>query len=77
MSEQDFLLGDLVYYIGPPIVGPLTWETIIENDNGIVSRDDLAIVIDIDYFLRIADLFFQRHERQIHRISFKHLKLVE
>lgn len=77
MSQQDFLLGDLVYYIGPPILNPLAWESIIENDNGIVSRNDLAIVIDIDYFLRIADLFFQRQERQIDRISFKHLKLVE
>lgn len=77
MSEQDFLLGDLVYYIGPPIVSPLAWETIIENDNGIVSRNDIAVVIDVDCFLKIADLFFQRQERQISRISFKYLKLVE
>jgi len=77
MSEKDFLLGDLVYYIGPPIVNPLSWQNIIENDNGIVSRNDLAIIIDIDCFLKIADLFFQKQERQIDRVSFKHLKLVE
>ena len=77
MSQHEFLLGDLVYYIGPPIVSPLAWESIIENDNGIISRNDIAIVIDIDSFLKIADLFFQRQKRQIDRISFKHLKLVD
>ena len=77
MSQNEILLGDLVYYIGPPIVSPLSWESIIENDNGVVSRDDIAVVIDVDYFLRIADLFFQRNKTQIERVSFKHLKLVE
>ena len=77
MEEKQILLGDLVYYIGPPIVSPLTWESIIENDNGIISRDDIAIVIDVDCFLNIASLFFQKNKTQIERISFKHLKLVE
>ena len=77
MDEKQILLGDLVYYIGPPIVGPLSWESIIENDNGIISRDDVAVVIDADYFLKIAVLFFQRNKRQIERVSFKYLKLVE
>ena len=77
MSEQQILLGDLVYYIGPPILNPLAWESIVENDNGIISRHDLAVVIDVDTFLKIADLFFQRQEREIKRISFKHLKLVD
>lgn len=78
MNEpQQFLLGDLVYYIGPPLVGPLSWESIVENDNGIVNRNDIAIIIDADYFLKIADLFFQRNKRQVERVSFKHLKLVE
>ena len=77
MEQRQILLGDLVYYIGPPIVSPLTWESIIENDNGIISRDDIAIVIDTDHFLNVADLFFQRNRTQIERISFKYLKLVE
>ena len=78
MSEtQNFLLGDLVYYIGPPLVGPLSWESIIENDNGIVNRNDIAIIIDANYFLKVADLFFQRNRREVERVSFKYLKLVE
>lgn len=74
-TEHIILLGDLVYYIGPPIVTPLSWKYIVENDNGIVSRNDLAIVTEIDSFLRIADLFFQRQEINIERVSFKYLKI--
>ena len=77
MSEKKILLGDLVYYIGPPIVGPLTWESIIDNDNGIVSRNDLAIVIETNDFLSIADLFFQTKHVKVHRISYKYLKVVD
>lgn len=75
-TEHIILLGDLVYYIGPPILNPLIWQNIVENDNGIISRNDLAIVIEIDSFLRIADLFFQKQEIKIERVSFKHLKTV-
>ena len=75
-TEHIILLGDLVYYIGPPILNPLLWENIVENDNGIISRNDLAIVTEIDSFLRIADVFFQRQEIKIERISFKHLKTI-
>ena len=75
-KEHVILLGDLVYYIGPPILNPLIWENIVENDNGIISRNDLAIVIEIDSFLRIADLFFQRQELKIERIAFKHIKCI-
>ena len=74
-TEHIILLGDLVYYIGPPIVNPLSWKYIVENDNGIISRNDLAIVTEIDSFLRIADLFFQRQEINIERVSFKYLKI--
>lgn len=77
MSEKKILLGDLVYYTGPPIVGPLTWESIIDNDNGIVSTDDLAVVIKLNDFLSIADLFFQRKFVKVHRISYKHIKVVD
>lgn len=75
-TEHIILLGDLVYYIGPPILNPLIWQNIVENDNGIISRNDLAIVVEIDSFLRIADLFFQKQEIKIERVSFKHLKTV-
>lgn len=76
-TPKNILLGDLVYYIGPPIVSPLTWKYIVENDNGIISRNDLAVVIDVDTFLKIADLFFQRQELEIKRISFKYIELVD
>lgn len=77
MEQKKILLGDLVYYIGPPIVNPLCWDYIVENDNGIVSRNDLAIVVDVDSFLKIANLFFQKQEIEIKRVSFKYLKLAE
>lgn len=76
MNKQHIILiGDLVYYIGPPIVTPLIWSSIVENDNGIVSKKDLGIVIDADGFLQIADVFFQKSELTIKRISFKKLKI--
>lgn len=73
--EIYFMKGDLVYYIGPPIVAPLKWDLIISNNNGILSEDDLGIVIDTDQFLKIADVFFQTNEILIKRLSFKKLKL--
>lgn len=76
-KEVIILLGDLVYYIGPPIVNPPIWSSIIENDNGIISRNDIGIIIDTDGFLRIADVFFQRQKITIKRISHKQLKIVQ
>lgn len=76
-KETIILIGDLVYYIGPPIVNPPLWKNIVENDNGIINKDDLGIVIDSDMFLRIADVFFQRTEITIKRISFKKLQLLK
>jgi len=72
-----FLIGDLVYYIGPPIVNPMQWEKIIENDNGIINRHDLGIVTDTDTFLKIADVFFHTQSTTIERISFRYLKIAE
>lgn len=71
------LLGDLVYYIGPPIVNPPIWSSIVENNNGIISTDDIGIVIDTDSFLKIADVFFQRQNITIKRISHKQLKIID
>lgn len=76
-SSIVILVGDLVYYAGPPILNPLRWDCIIENDNGIISRTDLGVVIDTDSFLRIADVFFQKQNITIERLSFKQLILAE
>lgn len=76
-SITTFLIGDLVYYIGPPIVNPMRWEQIIENDNGIINRHDLGIVTDTDSFLKIADVFFHNQSTTIERISFRYLKIAE
>lgn len=75
-SKSIILLGDLVYYIGPPITSPLMWNLIVDNDNGIISHDDFGIVIDCDSFLKIADVFFQKNDITIERISFKYLKVI-
>lgn len=74
---QQICLGDLVYYIGPPILSPLKWELIIENDNGILNTQDIGVVIKCDSFLRIANIFFQKNELTLERISFKQLKVIE
>lgn len=71
----NLCLGDLVYYIGPPIVSPLKWEYIVQNDNGIISKNDLGIIVDLDSFLKIADVFFQKQNFTIERISFRKLQL--
>jgi hypothetical protein len=78
MSTEILILkGDLVYYIGPPILNPLEWSYIVQNDNGIISSEDLGVVIQSDSFLRIANVFFQKNEITINRISFKRLKLAD
>lgn len=76
-KEVIFLIGDLVYYIGPPIVSPLIWNYIVENDNGVISKNDLGIITDTDSFLRIANVFFQRQEITIERISFNQLIIAQ
>ena len=76
-KETIILIGDLVFYTGPPIVNPLLWTNIVESDNGIINKDDLGIVIDTDIFLKIADVFFQRNEITIKRITFRKLELVK
>lgn len=75
--EVIILIGDLVYYIGPPIVNPPLWKNIVENDNGIINSDDIGIVVSADSFLKIADVFFQRTEITIKRISFRKLELLK
>lgn len=72
-----FSLGDLVYYIGPPILSPLRWDLIVENNNGIINTDDIGIIIKINSFLRIADVFFHHNEIIIERLTFSRLKSVE
>lgn len=76
-KKTNIVVGDLVYYIGPPITNPLSWKHIVENDNGIISLDDIGIVVTADCFLRIADVFFQKQNVTIKRISFIKLIIAE
>jgi hypothetical protein len=76
-TEHIILLGDLVYYVGPPVLNPLRWSYIVENNNGIISTSDLGVVIETDSFLRIANIFFQRQEITLERVSFKQLRIAE
>ena len=75
-QEISFDLGDLVYYVGPPIVNPINWHLIVENDNGIISKEDIGLIIKADLFLHIANVFFQQNKITIERIAFKYLKHV-
>lgn len=75
--QSSIILGDLVYYIGPPILNPLSWQNIVENDNGIISSNDIGIVIFADSFLRVANVFFQTKELTINRVSFKRLIIAD
>lgn len=72
-QDQEINVGDLVIYVGPPIVNPLRWELIVSSNNGILDTDDLGIVIESDLFLKIARVFFQKKDISIERISFKQL----
>lgn len=74
--KEKISLGDLVLYIGPPILYPLKWNLIVENNNGIINKEEIGIVIHCDSFLRIANVFFQKNEITLERISFKQLKLL-
>lgn len=75
---EDFaiFLGDLVHYVGPPVVSPMKWEYIVKNDNGIINQDDVGIVIKCDFFLKIANVYFQQNKIVLERVSFKHLKII-
>jgi hypothetical protein len=71
------LIGDLVYYDGPPILNPQDWGRIITHDNGVVNRDDIGIVLLNDDFLRIASVYFQESEIEIPRLSYRFLIRIE
>lgn len=72
-----FSIGELVYYKGPPILNPQDWGRIVKYNNGIVNRDDLAIILRNDHFLQIADLYFQDSEIEVPRVSYKYLLKIE
>jgi hypothetical protein len=74
--EKLFELGDLVFYVGEPILWPPRWDLIVSNTNGIVSFDEMAIIIENDSKLEISTLFFQINQIEIPRISYKFLKHV-
>lgn len=69
----NLYIGELVYYHGPPILNPQDWGRIIRHNNGVVNRDDLAVVLHCDNFLRIADVYFQESDIEIKRLSYKFL----
>jgi len=75
-QEISFSLGDLVYYIGPPIVSPTNWALIVENNNGIINKEDIGVIIKADCFLHVANIFFQQNKITIERIAFKYLEHV-
>lgn len=77
MSDLTLFIGDLVYYTGPPIMFPQNWRKIAVNNNGIINNDEIAIVLENNVFLKIADLYFQVSEIEIPRISYKYLIKVE
>jgi len=72
-EDVVFALGDLVYYIGPPVLFPAKWELIVSNNNGIINEEDVGIIIKLDHFLRIANVFFQENEVLLERISYSKL----
>ncbi len=74
---EVLLIGDLIYYDGPPILNPQDWGRIVVHNNGIVDRDDLGIVLLCDNFLKIADIYFQDSEIEVPRLSYKYLIRVE
>ena len=71
------IIGDLVYYDGPPILNPQDWGRIIVHNNGVVNRDDIGIVLLCDNFLKIADIYFQESDIEIPRLSYKYLIRIE
>lgn len=71
-----FNVGDLVFYIGEPILYPPRWDLIVNNTNGIISLNEMAIIIENNIEIKIATLFFQINQIEIPRISHKFLKHV-
>ena len=71
------IIGDLVYYDGPPILNPQDWGRIIVHNNGVVNRDDIGIVLLCDNFLKIANIYFQESDIEIPRLSYKYLIRIE
>lgn len=76
-TEIKFCIGDLVFYLGPPIVNPLRWDKIVSSDNGIINKTDVGIIVDCNSFLRFADVYFQINNFLVKRICFSHLKHAE
>ena len=75
--EYVFELGDLVLYVGEPILNPQRWDLIVINNNGIVNQDEFAIIIENDRHLEISTLFFQISQVEVPRISYKFLRHVQ
>jgi hypothetical protein len=77
IRTELLIIGDLVYYDGPPILNPQDWGRIILHNNGVVNRDDIGIVLLCDNFLKIANIYFQESDIEIPRLSYKYLIRIE
>lgn len=73
-EEIIFFPGDLVQYFGPPIVNPQRWDLIISNNNGIISVNEIGVILETDKLLRIANVYFQENQVVVERITFNRLK---
>lgn len=71
-----FNVGDLVLYVGEPLVFPERWDLIVKNNNGIVSLDEFALILLNDEILCVSTLFFYKCQLEIPRIHHKFLRLV-
>lgn len=76
-GTEVLLIGDLIYYDGPPILNPKDWGRIIVHNNGVINCDDIGIVLLCDNFLKIADIYFQESDIEIPRLSYKYLIRIE
>lgn len=70
---DSYNTGNLVYYVGPPILSPQDWARIVSHNNGVIDFNDVGVIITSDNFLKIADIYFQQSEIYINRISYKYL----
>ena len=73
---MDFKTGDLVFYVGEPILNPTIWTLIVVNNNGIVNLDEIALIIKNDKILKVSTLYFTKCALEIPQISHKFLRHV-
>jgi len=73
---EDFDIGVLVTYSGPPITKTHNLFLISKNDSGVISSTDIGIITKTNTFLCVCDILFQQYGFIIERISMKYLKII-